>query len=86
MIKTSKQFNLILIACLVIFLAFLVLSLPRLASLNLEKSKTNDSQTQLLEKQGSSNELSSIESDLVTTDLTDLDKELKDIEAELISP
>ena len=86
MIKTSKQFNLILIACLVIFLAFLVLSLPRLTSLNLEKPKTTDSQTQLLEKQGSSNELSGIESDLMTTDLTDLDKELKDIEAELTSP
>jgi len=86
MIKTSKQFNLILIASLVIFLALVILGLPRLTSLNLEEPKTTDSQTQLLEKQGNSNELSSIESDLETTDLTDLDKELKDIEAELTSP
>lgn len=86
MIKTSKQFNLILIACLVIFLALVVLSLPRVTSLNLEKSKTTDSQTQLLEKQGTSNEVSSIETDLKTTDLADLDKELEQIESELNSP
>lgn len=86
MIKTSKQFNLILIACLVIFLALVVLGLPRLTSINQEEQKTTDNQTQLLEKQGNSNELSSIESDLETTDLTDLDKELKEIEAELTSP
>jgi len=86
MIKTSKQFNLILIASLVIFLALVVLGLPRLTSLNLEEPKTTDSQTQLLEKQGNSNELSSIESDLETTDLTDLDKELSEIESELASP
>ncbi len=86
MIKTSKQFNLILIASLVIFLAIVVLGLPRLTSINQEEQKTTDNQTQLLEKQGNSNELSSIESDLETTDLTDLDKELKEIEAELTSP
>jgi len=86
MIKTSKQFNLILIASLVIFLALVILGLPRLTSLNLEEPKTTDSQTQLLEKQGNSNELSSIESDLETTDLTDLDKELSEIESELASP
>jgi hypothetical protein len=86
MIKTSKQFNLILIACLVIFLSLVVLGLPRLTSLNLEKPKTTDSQTQVLEKQDTSNEISSIESDLKKTDLADLDKELSEIESELASP
>ena len=42
-----------------------------------------DAATLKLESQGTSDEVSAIEQDLSATDLTDLDKELSDIEAEL---
>ena len=45
-----------------------------------------DSATAVLEQQGTSDELSDIETDLETTDLTNIDKELSDIESELFSP
>lgn len=45
-----------------------------------------DTTTAALEQQGTSDEITAIEADLETTDLSDIDKELTDIEAELTSP
>lgn len=45
-----------------------------------------DTTTSTLEKQGTSDEISDIEADLNTTDLTNIDKELTDIDSELSSP
>ncbi|HUV42962.1 MAG TPA: hypothetical protein VMY36_03640 [Patescibacteria group bacterium] len=49
-------------------------------------SPATESETASLEKQGTSDEISEIEADLSKTDLSDLDKELTDIEEELTSP
>lgn len=43
---------------------------------------TPDSSTESLKSQGSSDELSSIETDISATNFSDLDKELRDIDAE----
>lgn len=45
-----------------------------------------DEDTVALEEQGTSDEISEIEADLNATDLTEIDKELTDIENELASP
>lgn len=45
-----------------------------------------DTQTELLQEQGSSDEVSAIEADLEKTDLSGLDKEVEDIESELVTP
>jgi len=45
-----------------------------------------DEDTAALEEQGTSDEISKIEADLNATDLTDIDKELTDIEDELETP
>lgn len=45
-----------------------------------------DEGTAALEEQGTSDEVSEIEADLNATDLSDIDKELTDIENELTSP
>jgi hypothetical protein len=42
-----------------------------------------DAATQALERQGSSDEVSAIEPDLNSTDFTDLDREVFDLDAEL---
>ncbi len=49
-------------------------------------SPATESETASLEEQGTSDETTEIEADLRKTDLTDLDKELTDIEEELTSP
>lgn len=46
---------------------------------------SDDTQTQQLSQQGTSDEPAAIEQDLNDTDLSDLDKELSDIESELSS-
>lgn len=45
-----------------------------------------DEETTALEEQGTSDEISEIEADLNATNLSDIDKELTDIENELTSP
>ncbi len=45
-----------------------------------------DEDTAALEEQGTSDEISAIEEDLETTDFSNLDKELSEIESELAAP
>ena len=45
-----------------------------------------DTQTAALQQQSDSDEINDIEADLQATDLSNLDKELADIEAEIASP
>ena len=45
-----------------------------------------DTQTAALEQQSDSDEINDIEADIQATDLSNLDKELADIEAEIASP
>lgn len=49
-------------------------------------SEETDAQTSTLEEQGTSDEIEDIEADLEATDLSEIDKELEDIESELTSP
>lgn len=44
---------------------------------------TEDQQTEMLSQQSASDDLSAIEADVSATDLSDLDKELSDIESQL---
>lgn len=45
-----------------------------------------DAQTAALEQQSDSDEISQIEADIQATDLSDIDKELADIEVEIANP
>ena len=49
-------------------------------------TKAVDTETAALEKQEDSDEIEAIEADLKTTDFSNLDRELTEIESELISP
>ena len=51
-----------------------------------QPSSEEDETTIELEQQSSSDEISAIEADLETTDLSKLDQELEEIEAELAAP
>lgn len=76
-IKKENSFLILLIV------AFLMISLVGIYLGKKQTTKTIDTHTKKLEIQQQSDEISSIEEDLKATDLSELDKELKNIEAEL---
>ena len=56
---------------------------PSIDSPAVRRPAVDDAMTARLQRQGTSDELGAIEADLQTTDLSGLDQELADIEAEL---
>lgn len=79
--ETKNQVLLLIIAFLIVIIA--ILSWQK--SLLVPAPAPQDFQTTKLQQQGTSDEISAIERDLETTDLSDLDRELEDIERELSS-
>jgi len=77
-IEKNNQFLLILAP------AFLIIAIAGIFLLRgVKVNKERDIQTEKLEIQAASDETPSIEEDLRETNLSDIDKELQDIEAEL---
>jgi len=59
------------------------LTTQEVQELNIPELAQPDQRTQSLTEQGTSDELESIQQDVSNTDLTDLDKELADIDSQL---
>lgn len=79
--KVNKNTTLLLSA-IVLVLVVIMGYVTYVRKSSLSKPKV-DSSVQKLQEQSSSTEVSSIEKDILDTDLNDLDKELEDIEQEL---
>lgn len=78
----SEKKNFMLVLAIAVAIAiFLIFFIRR--GYRLPRVTTTDRQTTLLETQSSSDEVDAIEKDLMETDLTELDRELQDIEQEL---
>lgn len=77
--KQKENLFLILLASAVLLIGLVAIYLSRVPA---ELAKP-DIQTQRLSTQSSSDEISALEKDILNTDLSDIDKELEDIEAEL---
>lgn len=77
---TEKKFLFILAAILVVAMGFMAITLGSKS----EKTDTGiEEELTEINKQSQSDEISAIESDLNGTDLSNIDKELQDIENEL---
>lgn len=77
---SKKNFLLFLAAILVVALGYMAISLSKRPS---TQTVIVDSEIQKIETQSDSDEVTSIEKDLVDTDYTEIDKDLQELDNEL---